>query len=254
VPNIFIWKINRDGRKPVLRVAEESVRFQNTPNRLLIILSEVSVTTERATQWCLIIWFDFLRVVFSAVQALVLDGSRCGLFTGLVIASMSVGWSALSLFLAIGMHADIYIPSDNEIFEPKLDVINSGFLGYYWLMLLHRCLDRLVSNPNVCDGLTRERLSAPSTSLFLGKIRIIRSDANRSSRKVCFSHTMPFYGSVNETRKRFSTAAITTKKGPNFALHPIDLEFYILVVDTPITNLKPGCSRLPSPHHLCGGK
>ena len=37
----------------------------------------------------------------------------------------------------------------------------------------------------------------------------------------------------------------------NLALHPIDLKFYILILDTPITNLEPGCNRLPPPHHPC---
>ena len=40
----------------------------------------------------------------------------------------------------------------------------------------------------------------------------------------------------------------------NLALYPIDLKLYILVFDTPITNLEPGCSRIPPPHHPCGGK
>ena len=47
---------------------------------------------------------------------------------------------------------------------------------------------------------------------------------------------------------------LTKKKGPNLALHPIDLKFYILVLDTPTTNLEPACSRLLPPHYPCGGK
>jgi len=33
----------------------------------------------------------------------------------------------------------------------------------------------------------------------------------------------------------------------NLALYPIDLKFYLLVLDTPIPNLEPGCSRLTLP-------
>jgi len=47
---------------------------------------------------------------------------------------------------------------------------------------------------------------------------------------------------------------LTTKKGPNLALHPIDLKLYILVLDTPTTNSEPGYSRLLPSHHPCGGK
>jgi len=36
---------------------------------------------------------------------------------------------------------------------------------------------------------------------------------------------------------------LTTKRGPNLALHPIDLKIYILVFDTPTTNLEPGYSH-----------
>jgi len=46
---------------------------------------------------------------------------------------------------------------------------------------------------------------------------------------------------------------LSTKRGPNFALHPIDLKFHILVLDTKIP-VEPGCCRLLPPHHPCGGK
>jgi len=61
-----------------------------------------------------------------------------------------------------------------------------------------------------------------------------------------FVHDCSFYISLVSVRR------LTTKKGPNLALHPIDLEFYILVLDTPITDLEPGCSRLLPSHHPCG--
>jgi len=38
----------------------------------------------------------------------------------------------------------------------------------------------------------------------------------------------------------------------NLALYPIDLKFYALVLDTPTTNLEPGCRQLLPPHPPVG--
>ena len=63
------------------------------------------------------------------------------------------------------------------------------------------------------------------------------------------------YRSISLQRyEREVVQRLTTKKGPNLALHPIDLKFYILFLDTPTTNLEPGCSRLLPPHRPSVGE